>query len=159
MHTDHPFTTPASPDKAELLAYLEGRLSPERAHAVERSMEEDPFLRDAMEGLSAPGATSALAGLEHQRPSAKGILGKRTWFLIGAVVGVGIMAVTWSALPMLEKPDAPAFTSTEQQPTVTASPAPYPWTRFDLQFLRRHRPVPNPAAPHEAAVCSCSRTT
>lgn len=113
-HTDHPFAAPAPPSKAELLAYLEGRLSPERAHAVERSMEQDPFLRDAMEGLSAPGTTSALAGLEQGRPSTKSTGGKRTWFLIGAVVGVSLVAVIWFALPLLDRPDASALASTEQ---------------------------------------------
>lgn len=119
MHTDHPFTTPPSPDKAELLAYLEGRLSPERAHAVERSMEGDPFLRDAMEGLRAPGVTSALAGLDRGRPSTKSIGGGRTWFLIGAVVGSAIMAVTWLAFPRQEKPGTPGLASMEQQHRVT----------------------------------------
>lgn len=116
MHTDHPFARPTSPDKAELLAYLEGRLSPERAHAVERSMEEDPFLREAMEGLSAPGATSALAGLDHQGPSAERSGGKHTWFFIGAVAGAAIMAVTWLALPQQEMGEAHSLAGTELPP-------------------------------------------
>jgi len=36
-----------------LMLYLEGKMSPEEQHHFEYLMEQDPFLRDAAEGLSA----------------------------------------------------------------------------------------------------------
>jgi len=39
-------------DGDQLLAYLEGRMSPEDQHTLEAALEADPFLNDAIEGLS-----------------------------------------------------------------------------------------------------------
>jgi anti-sigma factor RsiW len=39
-------------DESRLLAYLEGRLSSEEQHVLEEVLESDPFLNDAVEGLT-----------------------------------------------------------------------------------------------------------
>lgn len=39
-------------DEDQLLAYIEGRLSSTDQHAIEEALEADPFLNDAVEGLS-----------------------------------------------------------------------------------------------------------
>lgn len=40
------------PDNDYLMAYLKGDLSPEKQHRLEDEMENNPFLRDALDGLS-----------------------------------------------------------------------------------------------------------
>jgi hypothetical protein len=40
-------------DERTLMDYLEGKLTPEAQHEVEKAMIESPFLNDALEGLSA----------------------------------------------------------------------------------------------------------
>ncbi|WP_118976041.1 hypothetical protein [Taibaiella koreensis] len=39
-------------DEAQLLAYVEGSLSPEEQFRIETLLEQDPFLNDAVEGLA-----------------------------------------------------------------------------------------------------------
>lgn len=39
-------------DEERLLAYVEGRMPPEEQHQLEVLLEADPFLNDAVEGLS-----------------------------------------------------------------------------------------------------------
>jgi anti-sigma factor RsiW len=43
------------PDQQKLIDYLEGRLSPEERHEVERLFTESPFIDEAMEGLGMVG--------------------------------------------------------------------------------------------------------
>jgi anti-sigma factor RsiW len=42
----------ATIDEDQLLAYIEGRLSPADQHALEEVLDADPFLNDAVEGLA-----------------------------------------------------------------------------------------------------------
>lgn len=39
-------------DEEHLLAYIEGNMPPEEQHRIEEILEGDPFLNDAVEGLS-----------------------------------------------------------------------------------------------------------
>jgi len=39
-------------DEQHILQYLEGTLRPDEQHRLEAVMDQDPFLRDAVEGLS-----------------------------------------------------------------------------------------------------------
>lgn len=39
-------------DEEHLLAYIEGTMPPEEQHRIEEILEADPFLNDAVEGLS-----------------------------------------------------------------------------------------------------------
>lgn len=48
--TEGPHT--ADIDEAQLLAYIEGSLSPEEQFRLETLLEQDPFLNDAVEGLA-----------------------------------------------------------------------------------------------------------
>ena len=54
-----PFT-PRTPLSREMLEhYAQGKLSPEERHDLELHLENDPLLREALEGLSMPGAVAA----------------------------------------------------------------------------------------------------
>ncbi len=91
----HPFSPPTGvPSQAQLKAYAEGRLKGEEAYAVETHLENDPLLREAMEGLRVPGAAGALHGLEAHRPSSgSGVF--TTWMIGGVVVAVLVGAAWW----------------------------------------------------------------
>lgn len=51
LQSEHPFWGGTPPDDALLLAYAEGRLSPEEAHAVEEWLATETPEADAIEGL------------------------------------------------------------------------------------------------------------
>ena len=51
MATPHSNNTPPTPDDERLLAYTEGRLSPEEAQALEEELMESVAGADALEGL------------------------------------------------------------------------------------------------------------
>lgn len=100
-HTDHPFSRPHTPGKAQLQAYVEGRLTPEQAQAVERSMELDPLIREAVEGLRTPGALAAMASLNNHRPSTFGSAGRGRLFLLGSIAGMLFLGGTWIVVSAL----------------------------------------------------------
>lgn len=87
--TNHPFANTA-PGMDQLRAYAQGRLAPAEQHVVERALEADPLLREAMEGLQEANALDRLDRLEGHRPGA-GAGGVR-WGM-----GVGIVVVVVSA--------------------------------------------------------------
>jgi len=102
-HTDHPFSPPHTPSKAQLQAYVEGRLTPEQAQAMERSMELDPLIREAVDGLRMPGSITAMAGLEQLRPDAPKGRGNGTLYVIASVALMLTMAGIWLVVsPMLD---------------------------------------------------------
>lgn len=92
-----------TPDRATLLAYVRGKLTGARAHEVERAMEADPLLREAVEGLRLPGAMAALDRL----PGRPGGTPWGTYLLLGAVILAG-MAVLLVLLPSEPGPSPPA---------------------------------------------------
>jgi anti-sigma factor RsiW len=51
MPPEHPFLPGQSPDDETLLAYAEGRLSPEQTHAVEQWLATETPESEAIEGL------------------------------------------------------------------------------------------------------------
>ncbi|MCC7501238.1 MAG: hypothetical protein IT229_01830 [Flavobacteriales bacterium] len=53
-----------TPTRATLERYVRGELSASERHAVERCMEADPLVRDAVEGLQLPGALSAMTTMK-----------------------------------------------------------------------------------------------
>lgn len=53
-----------TPTRATLELYVRGELSASERHAVERCMEADPLVRDAVEGLQLPGALSAMSTMK-----------------------------------------------------------------------------------------------
>lgn len=106
-HTDHPFTPSGTPGKAQLQAYLGGRLSHEEEQAMERSMELDPLLRDAVDGLRMPGAIAAMAGLEELRPVPEKGRGNGRLYVIATVALILAFAGIWLVLsPMMENTKA-----------------------------------------------------
>lgn len=66
------FIPTGAPSRETLRAYVEGRLDPRAAHEVERHLEADPLLRDAVEGLQQPGALAGLKGLHEHAPKTNG---------------------------------------------------------------------------------------
>lgn len=96
---DKPFRAAPAIGQEQLRAYVEGRLDPAQAHAVEQAMEADPLLADAMEGMQLPGALAAMGTLQHGRPGAGAA--NSTWYTALAVVGVVLMAGAWLVISSL----------------------------------------------------------
>jgi TolA-binding protein len=106
-----PFTPRTPVDRAMLEDYLQGRLNPKERHVVELHMEDDPFLREAMDGLALPAALPAWSGMRSPRP------GSNAWTWGLAMAGLVISgAALWVALHQARKAGPSA-----QAPAVHAS--------------------------------------
>ncbi|MBK8499865.1 MAG: hypothetical protein IPL52_13870 [Flavobacteriales bacterium] len=90
-----PFDTTGTPSREQLLAYAQGRLSPEQQHEVEAHLERDPFLREAMEGLQLPGALAGLNKLNDTRPTSGYGISKAWWIGGAAAVLVATIGIMW----------------------------------------------------------------
>lgn len=118
--SSNPFTKiPSALTQAQLKAYAEGRLKGEEAHAVEVHLENDPLLREAMEGLHLPGATAALQGLEGHRPT--GASGTFSAWMIGTVMVAGLIGAAWWMTTSQMK-DQPVVVADEAQPPLPSEP-------------------------------------
>lgn len=93
---DH-FTPRGTLSREQLRAYAEGRLDAAAAHDVERHLEADPLLRDALEGLQQPGALAGLEVLRGHAPSAS-VAAWIKWSLSAALVGA-VGAVVYVITP------------------------------------------------------------
>ena len=72
--------------------YLKGKMTPEEAHAFERSVLDDPFASEALEGFEAHGP-EALKDLEKLRQQIQAKPKRNSWFLrIAAAVSLLIVA-------------------------------------------------------------------
>ena len=100
--------SPGAPSEEQMLAYLEGRLSPEAARAVEEALAEEGLESDAVEGLQVIGAADAKqlsARLNHEllrkvrsgkRVRRRGMDGKWAWLavlvvLLACVLGYAVI--------------------------------------------------------------------
>lgn len=86
-----PFQPNGTLTRAQLIAYAQGRLTPEEQHRVEQHLEQDPLLRDAVEGLQQTGAMQALAQLDTKRPLASTSNASVQW-IAGIVILGGLIA-------------------------------------------------------------------
>lgn len=111
--TSDRFTPHGEPSRETLLAYVQGRLAPTEAHAVESHLEADPLLRDAVDGLRMPGALGGLERLRAQAPNANA----HTW--IGWSLSALVVLVTGVTVSHFTG-DAPR---TQDQMLVAAHPA------------------------------------
>ena len=100
--TDSPFA-PAPPTPAQLQAYAEGRLPPAEHNAVERALESDPLLRDALEGLQHPQAAAGWRALQRQRPGAAG----QASYWVGGAVLLAVLAIALWPSPAPQPNNAP----------------------------------------------------
>ncbi len=94
MKTDNPFTPRGALSRERLERYVRGELSPAEQHEVELRMEQDPLLRDAVEGLRLPGALSGLEVVDASHPVAARI-GVRGWWIAGISL-VAVLIALWS---------------------------------------------------------------
>lgn len=118
--TNHnPFAPPASPGPEQLAAYVQGRLTAAEQHAVERALEADPLLRDAVDGLREPGSLEAMHNLGHLRPKHGGPSSWAPW--VAGILAIAVVGV------LLWPEDAPAPTSVAERPV-----APVPVPQIDL---------------------------
>jgi tetratricopeptide (TPR) repeat protein len=100
---DQPFASVATPSTEQLEAYLAGRLAGTEAHAMERALEEDALLREAVEGLREPGASEGLKHLEMHRPKGPRPTGPGPFLLVGAIAGMALVAGIWLVVsPLLD---------------------------------------------------------
>ncbi len=121
---DKPFMPDHTVDRDRLMAYLEGRADPAEQWDVERAMENDPLLHDAVEGLSQTGALQAMGALDNARPSpgSNGRWVRMTLALSLMIVG----AAAWLVVSSIMEEDVvtdlglaqehPATTIQEMQP-------------------------------------------
>lgn len=91
----HPFTPHAPPSRDELLAYARGEMPNHERHGIERALEADPLLREALEGLSVPGAMEGLASLGSLRPDGIGPVQGGAWWVAGTIVIMAMLAGSW----------------------------------------------------------------
>jgi len=111
-HAD-PFTHTGTVTRDTLERYVRGELSTAERHAVELRMEQDPLLREAVEGLSLPGALAGLSGMKPRTTGGPGtvlrILGAGVLIVAGltaAVLWVNEEPVT-APPPVVLVPDTP----------------------------------------------------
>lgn len=97
---DNPFDprTPLTRDQLE--RYIRGRTGPEECHEVERHLEADPLLREAVEGLMLPGALAAAQA--QRRPPTLRMRPGRSLLLVACFLG-GAFLAWW-----LKRPQTPA---------------------------------------------------
>ena len=102
---------PNTLSEAQLLAYLENRLTPEERHAVEALLSNEGMESDALEGLQSLPAddarkltrqlnTGLKKVLRQKRRPRRGISGQRwTWIAIGVILLLAIVSymVMWLA--------------------------------------------------------------
>jgi hypothetical protein len=110
---DH-FTPLGTVSREELVAYAEGRLDTTAANEVERHLEADPLLREAMEGLQHPGALAGLSSLQVRAPRA----GTSSWmsWSLSAILVAAVGTAVYVALPEEATP--------KHAPTVAATMTP-----------------------------------
>lgn len=115
--TSHnPFAPPALPGPEQLAAYVQGRLTKAEQHAVERALEADTLLRDAVDGLRAPGALEAMHSLNHLRPKRGGAFPWAPW-MAGIVVIAVVGVLLWPE-------DAPAPATIAERPAAPVAATP-----------------------------------
>lgn len=108
--SDHPDIDPE-----RLSAYLEGRLSAEERHRVERLMAASDFVSDAVDGLSAMPDRSRLPGIvadlnrglrrrtrERRRRLFRNGTGFPIWLAYATVLILGLVVVAWVILRALQ---------------------------------------------------------
>jgi len=99
---EHPFAPGGPIPRALLEAYVSGRCTPGEQHTVERAMEADPLVREAVEGLRMQGALDTLHTMRPPGPPPPPATAARVVLAIGAAV---LLAGTWLVVsPLMEAP-------------------------------------------------------
>ncbi|MBL7981578.1 MAG: hypothetical protein JNL52_07175 [Flavobacteriales bacterium] len=116
-----PFAPHEAPTAVQLIAYVEGRLTPAEEHQVELAMEADPFVRETVEGLRMPGAIEAAARMERPRPTG-GSIGWMPW-AVGGTILAGVVAIYFFQGDAVKTSDPAQIvsTATPQQAELSAN--------------------------------------
>ncbi|MFT3884842.1 MAG: zf-HC2 domain-containing protein [Flavobacteriales bacterium] len=111
--TAEPNTPMSPPSREHLLRYLRGELSPTEQHAVERHLEADPLLREAVEGLSQPGALDALDGWRPPKAPAQW-----PYRMLGGALALGVVfLVVWMfRMPSPDQAEVKTLLDAQQDP-------------------------------------------
>lgn len=97
----NPFLPGAAPDRERLERYVQGALSQQERHEVELHLEQDPLLREALDGLTRPGALDAMHSLRNPSTGRSPL----NWpLLLVAVAGLGALLFWTFSRPMGETP-------------------------------------------------------
>lgn len=78
-----------------LIAYVSGSMPVHERNDLERALERDPLLREAVEGLTEPGALEGIQGLEAHRPVAGEPGNSGSWWIVGTITLIVIVAGAW----------------------------------------------------------------
>lgn len=102
-------------DPEQLTAYLEGRLTGEERHRVERSIAASDFIADAVEGLSAVPDPSRIPGIvadlnrglhrrtrERRRRLFRNGMGFPLWLAYATALIIVLVTVAWLVLRLLQ---------------------------------------------------------
>ncbi|MFN8351989.1 MAG: hypothetical protein U0U25_11040 [Flavobacteriales bacterium] len=113
----HPFAPATTPTPEQWQRYLRGELSATERHAVERAIEQDPLLRDALEGAAVPGGMAGMEQLRaHRPPVTNGV--RWPWLLGGALLVAGAAWLLWPASqadPVAKAPDPEVPVTVEER--------------------------------------------
>lgn len=108
---------PEFPSKSTLQAYVNGELSPEQSHEIERLALQDPLLQDAIDGLESREAWDVVDRVDASLPQASGWSASSGLWIVFAM---GLVAMTYFVLRPTDEP-APAKTQEVQTATVEIS--------------------------------------
>ncbi len=95
----NPFLAGAPPTREQMERYVRGQCGPQECHEVELHLEADPLLREAVDGLTLPGALTAAQA--QRRPPTLHPRANRYLILVACFVG-GAFLAWW-----LKRPQAP----------------------------------------------------
>lgn len=101
-HAD-PLRPSGTVSRDQLERYVLGQLDASERHRIELHLEQDPLLRDALEGLQEEGAVAGLQKLQGHRPG--GPAPAMRMLLIGGVILMGLVAIV---LLVKEEPARPS---------------------------------------------------
>ncbi len=143
-----PFTPRGPLDRDTLERYAQGLLSAEECHEVELHLERDPLLREALEGLMAPGAVEAARSLHRPPPSA----GPGRWpvrILAGALLVGGTLFTVWQAQRGPKPHTGPVAAVDAPQVVPAAVESTLKVVDQELEVLAQRPALPEPEADRE----------
>jgi len=110
-----PFT-PRTPLSREVLErYAQGELSPEEQHDVELHLQSDPLLREALEGLSMPGAVAAFHNMSAPHMPGSSNWPMRVLWSSIAIVGAALLVTEYHSDKPVADPSSVAVATPSAQ--------------------------------------------
>ncbi len=110
-------------DKEQFENYLKGQMTPQEAHDFERSVLNDPFEQEALEGLESQDPSIVLSDISKlqnrtNRPAKSGF----SWMRIAAAIALLVVSsfVIWNVIQPLQEPNELAMETEQAEPESSA---------------------------------------